>query len=67
MRKAVFLLLGVLMLGALAVVVLSDSQGNFSEISDIATSAVILTEEPDAAEEPMGSKTASRRINSAIF
>ena len=54
MRKAVFLLLGVLMLGALAVVVLSDSQGNFSEISDIATSAVILTEEPDAAEEPMG-------------
>lgn len=53
MRKAVFLLLGVLMLGALAVVVLSDGQEKFTEMSDIATSAADILEETSAPEESM--------------
>lgn len=51
MRKTIFLLLGALMLGILAVVILSDSHGDFSEMSRSATAVATTPEETSVTEE----------------
>jgi hypothetical protein len=51
MSKTIFLLLGALMLGILAVVILSDSHGDFSEMSGSATAVATTPEETSVTEE----------------